>query len=143
MQLEYAKNVKKLEDDFAFVANCNVGDIELNDADLQRLDNISRKTFTRYFNRMLGLSWTERNAVQKLKNIRVPDRNLCFQDRPDHVGEEFNRGELYNLKIRKGTINQEERNKINDHVRVTIEMLKSALFYAGFEECCRICRLSS
>ena len=36
--------------------------------------------------------------------------------------------ELYNLKIRKGTINQEERNKINDHVRVTIEMLKALYF---------------
>lgn len=128
LQLEYAKNVKKLEDDFAFVANCNVGDIELNDADLQRLDNISRKTFTRYFNRMLGLSWTERNAVQKVEEYTRPGPEPLLQDRPDHVGEEFNRGELYNLKIRKGTINQEERNKINDHVRVTIEMLKALYF---------------
>ena len=32
---------------------------------------------------------------------------------------------IYNLKIEKGTINNEERQKINEHINVTIDMLKA------------------
>ena len=95
---------------------------------MQRLDNIGRKTFTRYFNRMQGLSWIERNAVKNPEEFMRPGPEPLLQDRPDHKGETFNQGELYNLKIRKGTINSEEREKINDHVKVTIEMLKALYF---------------
>ena len=36
----------------------------------------------------------------------------------------YNRGELYNLSIRRGTLTAEERYKINDHITRTIMMLE-------------------
>jgi hypothetical protein len=37
----------------------------------------------------------------------------------------YNRGELYNLSIEKGTLTKEERFKINDHIVQTIIMLEN------------------
>ncbi len=128
LQAEFVAKVKQLEDDFAFVAWCNTGDNEISKADQQRLDEIGKQTFTRYFNRMLGLSWSERNAVTTPEIYNHPCQEQLLQDRPDHLIDGYNRGELYNLKIKQGTINKEEREKINDHIVVTIDMLKALPF---------------
>ena len=40
----------------------------------------------------------------------------------------FNKGEVYNLSIRRGTLTDEERYKINDHIVQTIVMLESLPF---------------
>jgi HD-GYP domain-containing protein (c-di-GMP phosphodiesterase class II) len=40
----------------------------------------------------------------------------------------YNHGELYNLSIVKGTLTEEERYKINDHIVQTIDMLKKLPF---------------
>ncbi len=42
-----------------------------------------------------------------------------------------NLGELYNLSIRKGTLNDEERYVINNHIVETIKMLESLPFPKG------------
>lgn len=133
LQLEFAQKVRKLEDDFAFIAACNVGDQELADADLQRLDRLSQKTFTRYFNRMLGLSWVESNAVKYPEELMRPGVEHLIQDTEIRPESEFSQAELYNLKTRKGTINAEEREKINDHVKVTVSMLKALHFSQEFQ----------
>ncbi len=44
---------------------------------------------------------------------------------PEH---EFNRGEIYNLSIGRGTLNEEERYIINAHIIQTIKMLTSLPF---------------
>ncbi len=128
LQAEFVAKVKQLEDDFAFVAWCNTGDNQISKADLKRLDEIGNQTFTRYFNRMLGLSWAERNAVTTPEIYNHPCQEQLLQDRPDHLVDGYNRGELYNLKIQQGTINKEEREKINDHIVVTIDMLNALSF---------------
>ena len=128
LQAEFVARVKQLEDDFAFVAWCNTGDNEISKADQKRLEEIGSQTFTRYFNRMLGLSWAERNAVTTPEIYNHPCQEQLLQDRPDHLMDGYNRGELYNLKIKQGTINKEEREKINDHIVVTIDMLKALSF---------------
>lgn len=128
LQAEYVNTVKKLEDDFAFVAKCNTGDIPLTDDDLARLEQISRIQFTRYFNRMLGLSWAERERIEDYNAFIEPARENLIQNRPDHLAKIYNYGELYNLSIPRGTINKEEREKINEHIVVTIEMLKALPF---------------
>ena len=128
LQAEFVAKVKKLEDDFTFVAWCNTGDNEISKADQKRLEEIGEQTFTRYFNRMLGLSWAERNAVPTPEIYNHPCQEQLLQDRPDHLIDGYNRGELYNLKIKQGTINKEEREKINDHIVVTIDMLKALPF---------------
>jgi HD-GYP domain-containing protein (c-di-GMP phosphodiesterase class II) len=40
----------------------------------------------------------------------------------------YNRGELYNLSIQKGTLTEEERFKINEHIIMTIKMLEQLPF---------------
>lgn len=128
LQAEFVAKVKQLEEDFAFVAKCNTGDIELNDRDIARLEQISQIQFVRYFNRMLGLSWAERDNVENKDFYVHPARENLLQNRKDQIFGPYNRGELYNLEIRRGTINKEERDKINEHIVVTIDMLKALPF---------------
>lgn len=128
LQAEFVAKVKQLEEDFAFVAKCNTGDIELNDRDIARLEQISQIQFVRYFNRMLGLSWAERDNVENKDFYVHPARENLLQNRKDQIFGSYNRGELYNLEIRRGTINKEERDKINEHIVVTIDMLKALPF---------------
>lgn len=128
LQTEFIETVKKLEDDFAFIARCNIGDNRLTDEDVERLQKLSKITYTRYFNRMLGLSWSERERIDNPDEQSAPGTEYVLQNRPDqHVGI-YNYGELYNLSTLKGTINKEEREKINEHIVVTINMLKALPF---------------
>ena len=120
LQAEFVAKVKQLEEDFAFVAKCNTGDIELNDRDIARLEQISQIQFVRYFNRMLGLSWAERDNVENKDFYVHPARENLLQNRKDQIFGPYNRGELYNL--------EEERDKINEHIVVTIDMLKALPF---------------
>lgn len=128
LQAQFIAEVKQLEDDFSFIAYCNTGDNPLTEADIDRLNKISQKRFTRYFNRMLGLSWAEKNAVSNPEIYNHPAQETLLQDRPDHLIDTYNRGELYNLLIKNGTITIEERQKINEHINVTIDMLKALPF---------------
>lgn len=128
LQAEYVHTVKKLEEDFAFIASCNTGDKPLSEEDLARLEQLSKVQFTRYFNRMLGLSWAERERIDTPDDFTKPARENLIQNRPDHQAKIYNYGELYNLSIPQGTINKEEREKINEHIVVTIEMLKALPF---------------
>ncbi|MBE6444558.1 MAG: HD domain-containing protein [Alphaproteobacteria bacterium] len=125
LQAEFVTEVKKLEDDFAFVASCNIGDDPIGEEEIKRLEQIGKKSFVRYFNRMLGLSWAEKNAIENSEPYTHPAEETLLQDRPDHIDGLNNKGELYNLKVKQGTINFEERKKINEHIEVTIDMLKA------------------
>ncbi len=54
----------------------------------------------------------------------------------DRKGEDqliLSRWEVDNLCIKRGTLNEEERKKINDHIVVTIDMLESLPFPKGME----------
>lgn len=128
LQNEYISKIQKLEDDFDFIANCNIGDIPLSDKDVARLQEISHTKFIRYFSRMKGLSWAERDAIQDTELYSNPSYENLIQNRDDQINAPYNRGELYNLSIRNGTINKKEREKINEHIVVTIDMLKALPF---------------
>ena len=128
LQAEFVAIVKKLEEDFAFIAQCNTGDTPLTEKDLARIDEISSRQFVRYFNRMLGLSWNERQNIKDPETYSQPAAEYLLQDLPDQLLAPFNQGELHNLKITRGTINKEERQKINEHIVATIDMLKALPF---------------
>ena len=128
LQSEYISKIQKLEDDFDFIAKCNIGDIPLSDKDVARLQEISHTKFIRYFSRMKGLSWAERDAVTDVELYSNPSYENLLQNRDDQINPPYNRGELYNLTIRSGTINKKEREKINEHIVVTIDMLKALPF---------------
>lgn len=128
LQAEFVSKVKELEDEFALIARCNTGDIALSDDDIKALERISQKRFIRYFSRLKGISWAERDHISDKTAADKPGYENLLQNREDHLSEQYNRGELYNLEIRNGTINKEEREKINEHIVVTIDMLKALPF---------------
>ncbi|MFI3241981.1 MAG: HD domain-containing phosphohydrolase [Alphaproteobacteria bacterium] len=127
-QMQYAREIDKLEEEFELVARCNTGDVDLTPEDLRKLEKISKKTFTRYFSRTKGLSWAELNNIVNKDAFNHSGIEQLIQNRADQKYGKFNLGELYNLSIMRGTINKEERDKINEHIVMTIDMLKSIPF---------------
>lgn len=128
LQAEFIEKVKRLERDFDIIAQCNIGDKDMTEEDKTELERISKIRFMRYFDRTKGLSWAERDHIQNMESFRRPGPENLLQDREDHLFDHYNRGELYNLEITHGTINREEREKINEHINVTIDMLKALPF---------------
>jgi HD-GYP domain-containing protein (c-di-GMP phosphodiesterase class II) len=140
-----------LTDDFAFVACCNVGGEFMAEADLVRLKALAGVGWLRHFDNRLGLSGEESRRMGPSTGEVLPAPELLLADRPDHVvpwGERKpavektdpknkhgfdmvlprhmqNMGELYNLSIRRGTLTDEDRFKINDHIVQTLVMLRS------------------
>nr|WP_232313510.1 HD domain-containing phosphohydrolase [Enterovibrio coralii] len=136
---------QQLDDDFAFIAQCNIGGEFMDDASIERLKRISDMTWTRTLDDSLGLSWEEEERRKHRGGKTLPCREKLLSDRVDHQihwmdsqlkhfenwefklpvpSVQYNRGEVYNLGIRRGTLNDEERFKINDHIIQTITMLR-------------------
>ncbi|MBV4488319.1 HD domain-containing protein [Pseudomonas sp. SWRI153] len=139
-----------LDDDFAFVARCNLGGEAMADADLQRLDRVAERTWMRTLDDRLGVSWEENRRQAKKPAPTLPTREKLLADKLEHLIErdknelipednpwgfkldvpayKYNRGELYNLKIARGTLTREERYIINHHMVQTIMMLSHLPF---------------
>jgi HD-GYP domain-containing protein (c-di-GMP phosphodiesterase class II) len=137
----------ELDDDFAFVAECNIGGEFMAPERIARLQRIAGVTWTRTLDDRLGLSWEE-SARQPARRDLPAVENL-LADKQSHIIEhdaaplavdnpwgfilkppahKANHGEVYNLSIRRGTLNEEERYHINDHIVQTIIMLEALPF---------------
>lgn len=148
-----AEKVKQLHDDYAFVAECNVGTEYMEDEKLSRLERIASIPWLRHFDNRIGLSWRETRRFDELDEGKtlpaLPVEEKLLEDKPEHIvlreywtekryrryGFKFavpdylyNRGELYNLSVRAGTLTAEERFKIDEHVAQTIVMLEHLPF---------------
>ncbi|HAO23718.1 MULTISPECIES: HD domain-containing phosphohydrolase [unclassified Methylophaga] len=143
---EDALKVKQiqLEDDFAFVAQCNIGTEFMDQNTNERLKRLSKISWQRHFDDQLGLSPVELARYHD-SNTRLPATEQLLDDKPEHIiphnqkaAEDaksgvnlnqpeygFNHGELYNLTIESGTLTKEERFRINEHILTTIKMLES------------------
>ncbi|WP_460152150.1 HD domain-containing phosphohydrolase [Pseudomonas sp. S2_B07] len=139
-----------LDDDFAFVAHCNLGGEAMAEADLQRLRGIAQRTWTRTLDDRLGVSWEENRRQARTPAPTLPVSEPLLADKPEHLLEraenelipadnpwgfkldvppyKYNRGELYNLSITRGTLTREERYIINHHMVQTILMLSRLPF---------------
>ncbi len=142
--LEKQKN--ELDEDFAFIAECNAGGEFMADEKIERLQTIANKTWLRTLDDNLGLSWEELNRKQN-KNDSLPVQEHLLADKAEHLiarhevdkmpednqwgfkvdtpEYKYNRGELYNLCVKKGTLSEEERYMINGHMIQTIIMLNN------------------
>jgi HD-GYP domain-containing protein (c-di-GMP phosphodiesterase class II) len=140
----FAASVRELNDDFAFVAGCNIGGETLADAAVERLHAIAGRTWLRHFDDRLGLSNEELARVELLPPAPLPSQERLLADKPHHliprpaspgldpaygfrmtVPEHlYNQGELYNLSVSRGTLTTEDRYKINEHIMQTIVMLE-------------------
>ncbi|MEY2633755.1 MAG: hypothetical protein RIR00_2409, partial [Pseudomonadota bacterium] len=136
---------RQLQEDFAFIAECNIGGEFMAAPMVERLKQIGQATWVRHFDDKLGLSHVElaRNfgpeqglpCVEKLlddkpwhvlprESYPEPDRGFKLKV-PKNL---FNFGEIYNLSIGRGTLTEEERFKINEHITQTITMLEDMPF---------------
>jgi HD-GYP domain-containing protein (c-di-GMP phosphodiesterase class II) len=139
----------RLDEDFAFVARCNVGGEFLAPEDQARLRTIGARTWRRTLDDRLGLS---RDELQRHASpaAPLPTEEPLLADKPEHriprpegevVGADnpwgfrmdvpellYNRGELHNLTVSRGTLSAEERYKINEHIVQTIVMLGALPF---------------
>ncbi len=141
---ELAERQRQLREDFAFVAACNVGTEWMADADIERLKRIAAATWMRNFSDRLGLSEGERSRLSGIPERPLPAEERLLADRPEHVvprspddpmfdpdyafnlkapKNRLDFGEVYNLSIRRGTLTEEERSIVNDHIVQTIVML--------------------
>ncbi|MTI42070.1 HD domain-containing protein [Roseibium hamelinense] len=142
--------LETLDADFAFVAECNEGGEFMSDERIERLQDIAAKTWSRTLSDRVGISHEEatRKAAapepdlpvdeplladrrehilkRRPEDLFAPDNPWGFRlDQPEHL---YNRGELYNLSVARGTLTPEERYKINDHIVQTIIMLSRLPF---------------
>jgi hypothetical protein len=122
------------------------------EADVARLGALAQTPWTRHFDNRLGLSAQElmRITAAAPQARTLPVQEALLADRPDHVvpwgmrrppvekgdpnnlygfdmplpRNEQHLGELYNLSVRRGTLTEEDRFKINDHIVQTLIMLR-------------------
>ena len=145
-QDRYDRARRELMDDFAFVAECNIGGEFMGNDKIDRLKKVASRTWLRHFDDRLGLSHEELRRLDGIAARALPVEESLLCDRPEHVipwtglekfnsGEwgfstripvaMYNRGELHNLSIVRGTLTEEERFKISEHVIQTVIMLES------------------
>lgn len=146
---------QQLREDFAFVAQCNVGGEAMSDEAIARLRQIATQTWQRHFDDSLGLADEESRRLAAARGAQVQQVLPCTEqllaDRPEHevAWEEGHRppvergdprntlgfdmrlpqvrqnmGELHNLTVRRGTLTEEDRFAINNHIVQTLVMLK-------------------
>lgn len=144
------KECQQLDDDYAFVASCNEGGEFMSPDRLERLKAIGTKTWMRTIDNRLGISTEELQRMGQTEEQHLPTAEPLLADRPEHrilrkekdrrpvdnpwgftmVEPEllYNKGEMYNLSVARGTLSDEERYKINEHITQTIMMLSSLPF---------------
>lgn len=138
----------RLREDFAFIADCNVGGEFMAPDKVERLKQIAAQEWTRTLDDRLGLSHEElKRFPADAPALPVPEKLLDDKpwhviprppgglDRYDGLGFQtkipealYNFGEVYNLSVSRGTLSEEERFKINEHIMQTIAMLEGLPF---------------
>jgi HD-GYP domain-containing protein (c-di-GMP phosphodiesterase class II) len=142
-QTTFDARVAQLQEDFAFVAECNQGGEFMAPDKVERLKRIAEDTWLRHFDDRAGLAHEELKrytdapqalpATEKLLSDQVQhiiprtskavlDPKWNFKVKvPEHL---YNYGEVYNLSVSRGTLTDEERFKINEHVMQSLMMLE-------------------
>ena len=141
---------RELDADFAFVAECNEGGEFMAPERVARLKAIAARTWTRTLDDRIGIAHEERRRKERSPPAPLPAVEPLLADKPEHLIERrpadrmdagnrwgfrvttpellYNRGELYNLSVVRGTLSEEERYKINEHMIQTIIMLSALPF---------------
>ena len=145
---DFAARKHQLFDDFAFIAECNMGGEFMATEGVNRLRQIGKQTWLRHFDDRLGLSYGELARHGDTPSSELPAVETLLADRPWHIVPRsdmrafdpkyefrinvpehlYDFGELHNLTVERGTLSAEERFKINEHIIQTIVMLENMPF---------------
>ncbi|HKI73535.1 MAG TPA: HD domain-containing phosphohydrolase [Pseudomonadales bacterium] len=151
LKAELDKELAAIDEDFEFIAECNLGGEFMAEEKIERVKRIARRQWTRTLDDRLGVSHEELKRKERAVAKLLPCQEDLLEDRIDHIIEhdavvhsadpnnpygfrvevpenKYNLGEIYNLCIARGTLTAEERFKINDHIVQTIVMLESLPF---------------
>ncbi|MBK7424186.1 MAG: GAF domain-containing protein [Propionivibrio sp.] len=142
--------IRQLDDDFAFIANCNEGGEFMAPEKLERLRAIAALTWLRTLDDRIGIAHEEKERKARTPAATLPVVEPLLADKPEHLFERrpqdrmpadnkwgfrmpvpellYNKGELYNLSVGRGTLSEEERYKINEHIVQTLIMLSQLPF---------------
>ena len=140
----------QIDDDFDFIAKCNIGGEFMEPDLIERVKQIASIKWQRTIDDRLGISQDEMRRKGRRSKAKLPVAEPLLNDRDDHIipydeGErnrydesfgfrlefpehKYNQGEVYNLSIKRDTLTAEERFKINDHIMQTISMLEQLPF---------------
>jgi HD-GYP domain-containing protein (c-di-GMP phosphodiesterase class II) len=144
----YEQRKTQLQDDYAFVADTNLGGEFMAPERIERIRSIAGQTWWRHFSDRIGLSHEEERRIRSSPEPALPVQEPLLADKPHHIvprGPDkaidpqhgfrvkvpehlYNAGEVYNLCIARGTLTEEERFKINEHIIQTIVMLDNMPF---------------
>jgi len=147
---ELDATLASLDGDYAFVAACNEGGEFMAPERVTRLREIASRTWMRTLDDRIGISHEEKARKARSPAVPLPAAEPLIADKPEHFFERgpadiipednpwgfrmqvpdhlYNRGELYNLAIGRGTLAEEDRYKINEHIVQTIVMLSQLPF---------------
>jgi len=151
MRKDLEARLAQLDDDYAFIAECNLGGEFMAPELVERVSEISNIEWTRTLDDRVGISQEEAKRKDRVKAPKLPTVEKLLSNREDHIyyreevesaaqddnafgfkldmpEHKFNFGEIYNLCIGRGTLTEEERFKINDHIVQTIIMLQQLPF---------------
>ena len=132
------------------MAVCNEGGEFMAPESCDRLRKIAARTWQRTLDDRIGISEPERERKAKTSAQSLPATEHLLEDKPEHRIERtsdahthesnpygfrmavpellYNKGELHNLTISRGTLTDEDRYKINDHIVQTVIMLSTLPF---------------
>lgn len=157
LRQELEGRLAQIDDDYNFIANCNVGGEFMDPELIERVKQIAKTKWTRTLDDRIGIAREELDRKEREPVQELPCEEDLLADRTDHIFEhdgvvhsadpdnpygfkldvpehKFNKGEIYNLSITRGTLTEEERFKINDHIVQTIVMLESLPFPKHLEQ---------
>ncbi len=124
---KFKDRCQELKEQWTFIADCNIGGEFMSQEKQDDVKKIGKQKWYRYFDRQLGLSWTEAKLLEKAPPPEEGWEQL-LANLPEHSEAEYDLGEITNMCIQRGTLNDDERRKINDHIVLTIEMLNEMPF---------------
>ncbi|MHA1598076.1 MAG: HD domain-containing phosphohydrolase [Alphaproteobacteria bacterium] len=150
LRQKFDDRINQLDADYVFLAKANIGGEFMSDEDIERVWNIAAMTWTRTLDDRIGVGHEELKRMERSPAKPLPVEESLLSDRPEHIIERdtankiaidnplgfkmdepvdmYNRGEIYNLCIKKGTLSAEERYKINHHMVQTVTMLEQLPF---------------
>ena len=150
LKKDFDERLAQIDDDFEFIAECNMGGEFMADDRVERVKRIAAMKWQRTLDDRAGLSHDEMERMERTPKKKLPVTEYVLADKVEHVIErhardlidddnefgfklnmpedKYNLGEVYNLCIGRGTLTPEERFKINDHMVQTIIMLEQLPF---------------
>ena len=150
LHVAIAEHQAILGDEFRFIATCDVGGEFMAPDKIDRLKVIAKRRWLRTLDDRMGISEQELLLRQEVPTQALPVWEELLSDKPEHVTPRaerdfidtnnpwgfkvpapanlYNRGEIYNLTIARGTLTNEDRYKINEHIVQTIKMLSALPF---------------